>query len=55
MRIAKDAKEHPMTPAQLAAEDRFLNAYRSRKARSHKQLTDDDVVRIIHESRRHAS
>ena len=50
MSIIDDAKKHPMSPAQLEAEEKALNEYGARKARKHK-LTDEDVVRIIHESR----
>lgn len=50
MNIIEDAKKHPMTPAQLASESKYLNAYGSRRARG-QNLTDQDIVRIIHESR----
>jgi metal-responsive CopG/Arc/MetJ family transcriptional regulator len=50
MSIMEDAKKHPMTQAQFEAEDKLLNEYGARKARNRK-LTDEDVVRIIHESR----
>jgi metal-responsive CopG/Arc/MetJ family transcriptional regulator len=50
MGIIEDAKKHPMSPARLEAEDKLLREYGARKARSRK-LTDEDIVRIIHESR----
>ena len=45
----REQKEQPMTPVQLLAEDSSLTRAEAEYARP--DLTEDDVVRIIHEYR----
>lgn len=49
-RIFQEARENPMTPAQIEAEDEVLGEYGARQARKF-NVKEEDVVRIIHESR----
>lgn len=50
MRLIKEAKQNPLTSAELAAETKRLTAYGSSQAKK-LGIKESDVVRRIHESR----
>lgn len=51
--LVREAKEQPMTPEELEAESKALAEYGAQRAKAlgYDTLTDDDIVRIIHEHR----
>ena len=50
MRLIKEAKKNPMSPAELRAENARLMAYGGRQAKK-AGIKERDIVRVIHESR----
>jgi hypothetical protein len=51
MRFMLEAKKTPMTPAEMEKEEKRLMQYGARQAKRLGITRDEDIVRIIHESR----
>ena len=51
--VVREVKAQPMTPEELEAESKALAEYGEQRAKElgYDTLTDDDIVRIIHEYR----